>query len=156
MCITVNDVIGEKRIDLAYPIKRKEVAVVIMVSDNVQYLLKEPVKVLLKMGKNVELSKGVYMDKELDELIGFEKVWISHSEYALRVNKLEHVTEMTIDLDELDNTDNFKDGRPAMSYLHIMCLLLKILYILNPTSHNTGNLRWYDYFFDTENNGSKW
>ena len=58
-----------------------------MLSDNVQYLLKEPVKVLLKMGKNVELSRGVYMDKELDALIEFEKVGISHHEYAYRVNK---------------------------------------------------------------------
>ena len=39
MYITVNDVIGEKRIDLAYPIQRKEAAVVIMLSDNVQYWL---------------------------------------------------------------------------------------------------------------------
>ena len=75
--------------------------------------MKEPVKVLLKTGKNVELSKGVYKDKELDALIGFEKVGISHREYAVRVNKLEHVMEMTINLDELDNTDNLKDGRPS-------------------------------------------
>ena len=113
MYITVNDVIGEKRINLAYPIQGKEVTVVIMLNDNVQYLLKEPLKVLLKTGKNVELSKGVYMDKELDALIGFEKVGISHHEYALRVNKLEHVMEMTINLDELDNTHNLKDGRPS-------------------------------------------
>ena len=114
MYITINNVRGEKRINLSYPIYPvKEIAVISMLSDNVQYLLKEPVKALLKTGKNVELSKGVYTDKELDALIGFEKVEISHCEYALRVNKLEHVTEMTINLDELDNTDNLKDGRPS-------------------------------------------
>ena len=43
----------------------------------------------------------------------FEKVGISHREYTLRVNKLEHVMEMTINLEELDNTDNLKDGRPS-------------------------------------------
>ena len=41
MCITINDVIGEKRIVLSYPIHslkhRKEVAVITMFSDNVQY-----------------------------------------------------------------------------------------------------------------------
>ena len=78
MYITVNDVIGEKRIDPDYPIQGKEIAVISMLRDNVQYLLKEPVKVLLKTDKNVELLKGVYMDKELDALIGFEKVGISH------------------------------------------------------------------------------
>ena len=45
MYITINDVIGEKRIDLSYPIRsttrwgtaNKEVAVIAMFSDNVQY-----------------------------------------------------------------------------------------------------------------------
>ena len=87
--------------------------VISMLSDNVQYLLKEAVKVLLKSGKDADLLKGVYMDKQLDKLIGFKKVGISHCEYDLRVNKLEHVMEMTINLDELDNTDNLKDGRPS-------------------------------------------
>ena len=83
MYITVNDIIGKKTIYpsyLIYPVK--EIAVISMLSDNVQYLLKEPVKVLLKTGKNVELSKGVYTDKELAALIGFEKIGISHREYV--------------------------------------------------------------------------
>ena len=47
MYITINDVIGKKRIDLSYPIQNfdsgKEVAVVRMLSDNVQYqILKLP------------------------------------------------------------------------------------------------------------------
>ena len=38
MYITINDVIGEKRIDLSYPIRsNKEAAVIAMLSDNVQY-----------------------------------------------------------------------------------------------------------------------
>ena len=41
MYITIKDVIGEKRIDLAYPIKNfdssKEIAVITMFSDNIQY-----------------------------------------------------------------------------------------------------------------------
>ena len=72
MYITVNDVIGEKMIDLSYPIQGKEVAVVIMLSDNVQYLLKEPMKIRLKTGEDVALTKGVYMDKELNTIIGPE------------------------------------------------------------------------------------
>ena len=48
MYITINDIIGEKRIDLSYPIRSgreslgtcsAEVAVVSMFSDNVQYWL---------------------------------------------------------------------------------------------------------------------
>ena len=38
MYITINDVIGEKAIDLSYPIHSDgEIAVIIMLSDNVQY-----------------------------------------------------------------------------------------------------------------------
>ena len=46
MYITINDVIGEKRIDLSYPIhsfkQRKEIVVVIMLSDNIQYKVVKP------------------------------------------------------------------------------------------------------------------
>ena len=41
MYITINDIVGEKKIDLSYPIKnfdyRKEITVFTMFSDNVQY-----------------------------------------------------------------------------------------------------------------------
>ena len=37
MYITINDIIGEKRIDLSYPIRSgREIAVIRMLSDNVQ------------------------------------------------------------------------------------------------------------------------
>ena len=61
MYITITDIIGEKRTDLAYPIRREEVTVVSLFSYNVQYWLKEPMKVLLKTGKEMELPKGVCM-----------------------------------------------------------------------------------------------
>ena len=49
MYITINDVIGEKRIDLSYPIKGKDIAVVSMLSDNVQYWLLGHLNVQLKI-----------------------------------------------------------------------------------------------------------
>ena len=76
MYITINDVIGSKTIDLPYPIKGRdgsvEKAVVSMFSNNVQYWLQGSIEVLLKTGKKVVLNKGVYMDKELNSLIGLE------------------------------------------------------------------------------------
>ena len=73
MYITINDIIGEKRINLSYPIcSNKEVAVVSMLSDNVQYWLQGSIEVLLKTGKKIVLNKGVYMDKELNSLIETE------------------------------------------------------------------------------------
>ena len=53
MYITINDIIGEKGIDLSYPIKGKDIAVVSMLSDNVQYWLQGSIEVLLKMDKKL-------------------------------------------------------------------------------------------------------
>ena len=86
-----------------------------MLSDNVQYWLKGSIQVLLKTGKKVVLNKGVYMDKELNSLIGLElksQMLDSHND-VLRTNKLEKVTKMTISLNELDNSDNLQDGLPS-------------------------------------------
>ena len=70
MYITINDVIGEKRIDLSYPIKGKDIAVISMLSNNVQYWLQGSTEVMLEMGKEIVLNKGSYTDKELNAIIG--------------------------------------------------------------------------------------
>ena len=114
MYITINDIIGKKRIDLSYPIRGAEFAVVIIISNNVQYWLKGPMKILLKMGMETMLNKRVYTDKELNSLIGLElKSQMVSRDDVLRTNKLENVTEMAISLEELDNSDNLEDGRPS-------------------------------------------
>ena len=108
MYITINDIIGEKRIDLSYPIHpRKEIIVVSMLSDNVQNWLQGSIEVLLKTGKKIVLNKGVYTDKELNTLIGTELrlQMIDFREDELRTNKL------AISLNKLDNSDNLEDGR---------------------------------------------
>ena len=116
MYITINDVIGEKAIDLSYPIhSRKEIAVVSMHSSNSQILLHRSIEVLLKTGKKIVLNKGVYTDKELNSLIGMElksQMLDSHND-VLRTNKLERIRKMIISLNELDNSDHLEDGRPS-------------------------------------------
>ena len=99
MYITINDIIGRKRIDLSYPVHptagrgeaRKEITVISMFSNNVQYWLQGTIDVLLKMGKKIVLNKVVYMDKELNALIGLElkSQMIDSRNDALRTNKLE-------------------------------------------------------------------
>ena len=119
MYITINDIIGSKTIDLSYPIKGRhgsvEITVVSMFSNNVQYWLKEPIKVLLKMGKEIVLNEAVYMDKELSALIGLElkSQMMDSRNDVLRTNKLEKITKMVISLNELNNSDNQEDGRPS-------------------------------------------
>ena len=75
MYITINDVIGEKAIDLSYAIyPEKEIAVVSMFSNNSQILLNKSMEVLLYTGKKIVLNKGIYMDKELDSWTKSAKV----------------------------------------------------------------------------------
>ena len=115
MYITINDIIGEARIDLSYPIKDKKIAVVSMLSNNAQIWLQRSIEVLLNTGKKIALNKGLYMDKELNVLIATElksQMLDSHND-VLRTNKLEKVTKMVIRLNELDNSDNLEDGQPS-------------------------------------------
>ena len=54
MYITINEAIGEKMIDLSYPIHpRKEIAVVSMHSNHSQILLQRSIEVLLYTGKKI-------------------------------------------------------------------------------------------------------
>ena len=123
MYITINEVIGEKTIDLSYPIHstarrgkaRKEIAVISMHISNSQILLHRSIEVLLKTGKKIVLNKGIYTDKELNSLIGTElkSQMLDSRNDVLRTNKLEKITKMIISLNELDHSDNLEDGRPS-------------------------------------------
>ena len=116
MYITINDIIGEKTIDLSYPVyPKKEIAVVSMLGNNSQILLQKSMEVLLYTGKKIVLNKGVYMDKELDSLIETElkSQMLDSRDDILRTNKLKKITKVVISLNELDNSNNLEDGRPS-------------------------------------------
>ena len=67
MYITINDIIGEKRIDLSYSIDSgKEVEVITKLSDNVQYEIVKPCTIVddISGDKKLILSK-IYAGREL-------------------------------------------------------------------------------------------
>ena len=120
MYITINDIIGEKMIDLSYPIhstagQGKELAIVSMHSSNSQILLHRSIEVLSIMGKKILLNNGVYTDKELNSLIGMElkSQMLDSRNDILRTNKLVNGTKISISLNELNNSDNLQDGKPS-------------------------------------------
>ena len=120
MYITINDIKGEKTIDLSYPIhstvrREKEIAVVSMHISNSQILLHRSIEVLSIMGKKIVLNKEVYTDKELNSLIGMDlKLQMLDSRNDIqRIKKLVNGTKITISLNELDNSDNPEDGKPS-------------------------------------------
>ena len=120
MYITINDIKGEKTIDLSYPInptagQGKEIAIVSMHISNSQILLHRSIEVLSVTGKKIVLNKGVYMDKELNALIGTEvkSQMLDSCNDVQRTNKLVNGTKISITLNELDNSDNLEDGKPS-------------------------------------------
>ena len=65
MYVAINNVIGEKRIDLSYPIRNfdssKEVAVISMLSDNVQYkIVKTHIIDYIPPGSEKQILSGTY------------------------------------------------------------------------------------------------
>ena len=131
MYIMINNIKGEKRIDLSYSIKNfdstdrwgkasKEIAVIRMLSDNVQYeILKlravmDPVSNTKKM-----IPSGTYAGRELLSMLEgiIELNQFEVDNQVTKTNKLKGITEITLSLDELDNSDNLKDGRHSNKLL---------------------------------------
>ena len=120
MYITINNIKGEKRIDLSYSIQNfdsdKEIAVMRMLSDNVQYqILKlrsvmDPISDTRKMMSS-ETYKGRELLSMLEGMVELNQFEVD--DQVIKTNKLKGITEMIINLDELNNSINLKDGRPS-------------------------------------------
>ena len=94
----INNITGEKTIDLSYPIRNfdssKEITVISMLSNNVQYEMTEPLGLKLIDGSEKQVLNKTYTKREIDALV-------------------ERKLYMIFNLNELDNSDNLKDGRPS-------------------------------------------
>ena len=115
MYITINDIKGKKRIDLSYLIDSdKEIAAIIMLSDNIQYKVLKLCSVMDSDSKKL-ISSGTYASRELlsmlEGMVELNKFLVD--DQVTKTNKLKGITEMVINLDELNNSDNLKDGRPS-------------------------------------------
>ena len=119
MYITINDIKGEKRIDLSYSIDSdKEITAIIMLSDNIQYNILKLRSVMDSDRKKMILS-GTYASRQLLSMLEgiIELNQYEVEDQVTKTNKLKGITEITLNLDELDNSDNLKDGRPSNSLL---------------------------------------
>ena len=119
MYIAINDVIGEKMIDLSYPIQNfdsgKEIAVVSMFSNDIQYEMTEPFNLKLIDGSEKQILNGSYAKREIDAIVGRKHILadLSNDFRIIKMNKLAKVIDMIFNLNELDNSGNLKDGRPS-------------------------------------------
>ena len=73
MYITINGIIGEKTIDLSYSIRNfdssKEITVISMLRDNVQYEMTGPFKLKLMGGGEKQVLSKTYTSRELSVLV---------------------------------------------------------------------------------------
>ena len=122
MYITINNIKGEKRIDLSYSIQNfdsdKENAVIRMLSDNIQYQIQKLRAVMDSNAKKM-IPSGTYAGRQL---LSFVEGMVELNQFVvddqvIKKNKLKGITEITLNLDELNNGDNLKDGRPSNELL---------------------------------------
>ena len=87
-----------------------------MLSDNVKYeILKlcaviDPISDTKKM-----IPKGTYASRELLSMVEgiVDLNQFEVHDHVIKKNKLKDITEVIINLDELNNSDNLKDGHPS-------------------------------------------
>ena len=121
MYITINNINGEKRIDLSYSIHSdKEIAVIRMLNDNVKYeilKLREVMDPISDAKKTI--PSGTYASRELLSMLEgiIERNQFEIDDQVTKKSKLKGITEITLNLDELNNNINLKDGRPSDSLL---------------------------------------
>ena len=119
MYITINDIKCEKRIDLSYSIDSdKEITVIIMLSNNIQYKVLKLHSVMDSDSK-ILIPSGTYASRELismlEGIVELNKFLVD--DQVTKTNKLKGITEITLNLNELDNSNNLEDGRPSNSLL---------------------------------------
>ena len=124
MYITINNIKDEKRIDLSYSIQNfdsnKEIAVIRMLSDNVKYEILKLRSVMVTISDMKKMiPKGPYASRELISMLEgiIELNQFEVDDQVTKTNKLKGITEITLNLNELNNSDNLKDGRPSNELL---------------------------------------
>ena len=124
MYITINNIKGEKRIGLSYSIQNfdsdKEIAVIRMLRDNVKYKILKLHSVMDPISDTKRLiTSGTYAFRELLSMLEgiIELNQFEVDDQVTKMNKLKGIAEITLNLDELNNSDNLKDGRPSNKLL---------------------------------------
>ena len=124
MYITINNIKGEKRIEPPYSIQYfdsdKEITVIRMLSDNVKYEILELSSVMDPISDvKKTFPRGTYAGRQLLSIVeGITELnQFEVDNQVTKTNKLKGITEMIINLDELNNSINLKDRRPSNSLL---------------------------------------
>ena len=91
-----------------------------MLSDNVKYKILKLHAVMNPISNTKKIiPSGTYAGRELLSIVEgiVELNQFVFDDQVTKMNKLKGITEITHNLDELDNSDNLKDGRPSNELL---------------------------------------
>ena len=91
-----------------------------MLSDNVKYEILKLRSVMDPISDAKKLiPSGTYASRELLSMLEgiIELNQFEVDDQVTKTNKLKGITEITLNLDELNNSDNLKDGRPSNELL---------------------------------------
>ena len=88
------------------------------------------------------IPSGTYAGKELlsivDGMVELNQFLVD--DQVIKKNKLKGIMEMIINLDELNNSDNLKDGHPSNT-LFMYHMTDDKDFTFEPQTHNIGNLK---------------
>ena len=147
MYITITDIKGEKRMDVSYWIKNfdssKEVDVVSLFSDNIQYKFMKPWTIELYSRSKPVMAGTIYARRELIDLLE-GKIEVTQFDKDARIkitNKLEGITEVVLTLRELDNTNSIEDGKLGNALFTYHMTEYKEFTLFEPTPLSIRNLR---------------
>ena len=132
MYITINNIKGEKRIDLSYSIQNfdsskerlgtlsMEIAVIKMLGNNVKYEILELRAVMDPVSSTKKMIRsGTYAGTDLLSIVEgmVELNQFAVDDQVIKMNKLKGITEITLNFDKLNNSNNLEDEKPSNSLL---------------------------------------
>ena len=94
---------------------KRSLTVISMLSKNTQYEMTKPLKLKLVDGSEKEVLSKTYTSRELNTFVEGKHIIsnLNNDAQIIKTNKSAKVTNMSLKLDEIDNTNNLKDGRPS-------------------------------------------
>ena len=86
-----------------------------MLSENTQYERTKPLKLTLADGSEKEVLSKTYMSRELNTFVKSKHINtdLDNHPQIIKTNILAKVTNMSLNLDELNNSNNLEDGHPS-------------------------------------------
>ena len=100
-----------------------------MLSDNVQYEIAKPHTVINSTGNKKLIPSKTYASRELLPMLKGMTAFTQFvsDDRVIKKKKLRGITEMILNLNKLDNSDNLEDGRSSSTLLTYHVSAHKIL-----------------------------